>query len=56
MKSAREEFMGDSEINVDLWPAGVWTQNDLENFRNLIYADVLLALFLEQIKVEGAGL
>lgn len=36
MNSRRREFMGDSEINVDLWPAGVWTPNELEGFRSII--------------------
>jgi hypothetical protein len=36
MNSRRKEFMGDSKINVDLWPAGLWSENELENFKNLV--------------------
>lgn len=35
MNSRRKEFMGESEINVDLWPAGVWTPKELKDFTNL---------------------
>jgi hypothetical protein len=36
MNSRRKELMGDSEINLDLWPARAWSENELEDFKNLV--------------------
>lgn len=32
----REEFFGASEINIDLWPPGAWTEDELNEFKQIV--------------------
>src|SRR6266850_4129232 len=36
MNDHRKSFFGTSEINVDLWPEGAWSENELNHFRSLM--------------------